>query len=363
MIRLPFSSSSQASRRLRAAGLCLLSALLPGLWDNPQAAAQQSPRRVLRRLSPGGSGPITYQFREIFEFPDSGGPVYSLAWSPDGSRLASAGGRNLLLWDPYAHIRVATMSGHQSLIWGVAWSPDGNLLASASADGTVRLWDAHNYRRLATLETDWAMTVAWSPDGERLAVGNAYGLIEIFDVATRAVLVEIPLARFIICAAWSGDGQTLAVGDLDGWITLWDPVTGTRLGQWRPNGIGGGDTNGIAWSPNDSLLASAHQRGSIWVWDPDTHEALHRLEAHHGWARGVAFSPDGRLLLTSGEDNTATVWSTETWTRLASLPCGSLPLWSVGWSPDGSHFALGSGLYENTGSGAVFLWQVIREWQ
>jgi WD40 repeat protein len=192
-------------------------------------------------------------------------------------------------------------------------------------------------------------------------VGDEYGFLQIFDVATRAVRVEIRLPRFIICTAWSGDGQTLAVGDLYGWITLLDPVTGTTLGRWRPTVTGRGDANGIAWSRHDSLLASAHQDGSIWVWNPDNRQALQRLQAHHGWARGVAFSPDGRLLLTAGEDNTATVWSTETWTLLASLPCGSLPLWSVAWSPDRRHFALGSGRYQTAGSGGVFLWEVIRE--
>jgi len=359
VIQLPFSSSSHHSRCLGAAGLCLLSALFTVLWDTPQAAAQPSPRQVRRRLSQ--RSPITYQFREIFAFPDSGGPVYSLAWAPDGSSLASAAGLDLLLWDPNARTRVANLTGHKNLIWGVAWSPDGNLLASASADLTVKLWDAHNHRELASLKTNLAMTVAWSPDGQRLAQGDDGGLIQIFDVATRKVLVEISVGRWVICAAWSGDGQTLAVGDLSGFITLWDPITGAKLGQWIPGVTGRKDTNGITWSPNDSLLATAHQDGSIWVWDPDTREPLRRLNAHRGWARGVAFSPDGRLLLTTGEDNTATVWSTETWALLASLPCGSLPLWSAAWSPDGSQFALGSGRYETKGSGAVFLWQVTRE--
>ncbi len=65
----------------------------------------------------------------------------ALAWSPDGSRLASAGRDRLIrVWDAKNWLQLAQLGGHTSYVWSLAFSPDGTLLASGSGDKTVRLW-------------------------------------------------------------------------------------------------------------------------------------------------------------------------------------------------------------------------------
>ncbi len=66
-----------------------------------------------------------------------------MAWSPDGKRIASASGDNIVqVGNGINGATLFTYTGHSDVVRAVAWSPDGKRLASASADSTVQLWSA-----------------------------------------------------------------------------------------------------------------------------------------------------------------------------------------------------------------------------
>jgi WD40 repeat protein len=69
-------------------------------------------------------------------------PVNSVAFSPDGSLLASGSGdATLILWQVEEAAPRVVYRGHSGPVTSVSFTPDGNLLASASEDGTIRLWE------------------------------------------------------------------------------------------------------------------------------------------------------------------------------------------------------------------------------
>ena len=93
------------------------------------------------------------------------GGVSGIAYSPDGTRVASAGAdQTIKLWDAHTGQEIATFNSHEGGVVTVVFSPDGSRLASGGHDKTIRLWDTASGQEISTLRghADTIQCVAFS---------------------------------------------------------------------------------------------------------------------------------------------------------------------------------------------------------
>jgi len=254
--------------------------------------------------------------------------VRSLAFSPDGTVLAAAGGNAndfaIHLWDVAGGQLIDTLSGHAGIIWGLAFSPDGRLLASVSSDMTAQIWDWRNSNVLKTLNFPGEVSsVSFSPDGQVLAVGGvdeAQGQVQNAAVWTYSVGSWTPLIKFpeyinVATMAYSPRGGTLVGGGTSRNVQVWRTSDGRSVFTLNH----AHQVSKVAISPDGSTVATGTcidivndecSDGGIWLWDLPSGRLIRTLNGFPDIVENLAFSADGSLLIAGSRDGTLRVYTT-----------------------------------------------------
>jgi WD40 repeat protein len=151
-------------------------------------------------------------------------PALTAGFSPDGKWWATPGTGEVELRSGTTGEILKHLAGHLGSVTATLFSPDGRFLASSGTDNDVRIWDAHTFAPLKTIDsmsyTPFAM--AWAPDSRVLYVGGSSRNVMAWSADTWTLLRSSAATRFAVGAlAVSADGRTVAAAG-------WDPDASAR---------------------------------------------------------------------------------------------------------------------------------------
>jgi eukaryotic-like serine/threonine-protein kinase len=293
-----------------------------------------------------------HEVQEILKLQDVN-EVWSLAVSPDGQKIASAG------WSMPVKVRSAQTGldnvefpGHRTIGFCVVWH--GQRIAAAGGNGalfSVKVWDVQTRREIFTFpdlpgHTEF-FAVAFSPDGRYLVTGSKDGKVQGWDLEKGQLLGTLGTHdREVRGVVFDRDGLHLASASGDGKVKVWawDPA---RLGQMpKPKFECEAHVPGVylnvAFSSDGRWLATGGEGYTVKIWDLKTGQDLEPLRGHTGDVCAVAFSPDGRWLATAGEDTTVRIWDATSWQPRHILRGHTGLVSSLAFIPKSQHLVSGS---------------------
>ncbi len=332
-----------------------------------------------------------------------GGPVFGVAYSPNGKMLATGSlDGTLRLWDTATRQQLTSVRPYHGVkITNVAFSPSGKLLAADESDG-VRLWHVvgHRLTDFGLFPVSGPSAVAFNPGGTILAIGDNLGQVWLVSLTggRRPVAVDAAPARppansqqaavsgvsqnVVEGVAFTPDGRTMITSTFSGVVRTWNVARAALSGTLpmtdayghlalSPDGrvlavdssvgtanylqlwwlasqklkatvtYGQEGVDAMAFSPDGTVLAVGSASGGIRLWDAARVPVSNvgTLNGHVNQVGDLAFSPDGSMLASADLDSTVGLWNA----RQNTLDGFNDPAARAAFNPSATELAVTSG--------------------
>jgi WD40 repeat protein len=296
------------------------------------------------------SGTVLRRFEGSYEY-------QQIALSRDG-RIVAAGRLGLIrVLDIASGRELRRFAGHPKGVRGLAFSPDGSIVASGGYDAKICLWEVKSGRATASFRIGLpeASLLSFSPDGSTLIVADPnHATICICDLHSHTVRFKLTRPSCSVYAIAPVPGRHMvAAGYSDGVIAFWDlssgKLRGELLGQHRR-------VDALTYSADGKVLAAAGvgnplKSPTICLWDVAKGKELRHLEGHKYSIKSVGFSPDGKIVVAGGYDTVIRQWYAVTGREIRPLGDHQFSIHALALSPDDSTLA--------ALSDDIWLWSVV----
>lgn len=327
----------------------------PAYWDGPwlyDVASQTAD--VIRVLPEWAEIPRSVPIPEHLAW------VYALAWSPDGSMIASGDwDSQIAVWDASTLELVRQMNADAyNRIEHVVWNQDSTRIAAAGSHRLLEIWDVPTGEPLFLSETtaggntDNQVAPGWLPDQQHVLFHEHVDMLLVALQSNEVTRPELP--EYTFQASLSPDDTLLVAQDFEH-IYLWDiaaqrevltlyehdeddyyspvfhwssdgdrilmtdktgdefaPTTSLSIYDVRTGDVLVDSIVFVGWHPafNANRTRLATSRGyQVLIWDVATGELLHTLEGHIQDVLALAWSPDGIRLVSGGVDGRLILWN------------------------------------------------------
>ncbi|GAC1470143.1 MAG: hypothetical protein NVSMB9_14940 [Isosphaeraceae bacterium] len=291
------------------------------------------------------------------------GPVNSVAFSPDGRRMVTAGGEGgIKVWDTtdgrgviaFGHIlpdqtvpqavqdvvfadngtlvsasadktlktwsfegswsELRALGPHSSRVLALDFNPDGTLLAAGggepSRSGEIRIWEVGKglpVRTLDGLHSDTVLGLRFSPDGSRLASVGADKFLKVIRVADGKELRSFEgHTHHVLSVDWKSDGKQIVTGGADNVVKLWDVESGDQV---RTFNAAGKQVTAVRWLSGKPDVAGASGDKLVRFWNADNGNVSRTFNGPADYLQGLATSSDGGRIAAGGADGVLFLWN------------------------------------------------------
>jgi WD40 repeat protein len=193
----------------------------------------------------------------------------------------------------------ARLVASAKLLPSFAFSPNSTLFAARAATNQIYIWNAQHPSAPRIIQRPWAVQngdILFSPDERTLVLGHSPQHV----------------------------------------LEYWDT---TSLRLIRSVGVGHGDTQALALSPDGQTLAAMGPNHTLWLWDFQSHKRLKELRGTKEFVGTLAFSPDGRTLAAGGNDGALKLYNLACAREVTGLPAHQSVCCAVSFSKDGTRIA------------------------
>jgi WD40 repeat protein/serine/threonine protein kinase len=273
---------------------------------------------------------------------ETGATLYTLAFSPDGTRIATGGcGNELRILDTGAPDQEPVRAPHPASLRRVLWTRDGRRVITAGGDGRIRFVDADNgtvLGRVLDAHAGGVLGMALSPEGNLLASSGVDRMVRLWELPSfRQARLLTGHTEAVTAVAFDSQGTRLASGSLDGTARLWDLTTGDLRATWLAHGV---DLKCVRFTPDDNEVWASGKGGAVHRFACADVDELFHLRIPNGLMFCAEPSQDGKELFVAAMVPAVMVFDARTGERLPDLIECERDLWHLARSPDGTRLAV-----------------------